>query len=388
MPDNIKISFVGDMSFGDSLLCQGFGVRSVSRQKGADFLFAEVKTLLSQSDIVFGNLEGILSRHGENPNRLKSVDMRGDPECAYSLKQAGFTVLNIANNHIMQHGFMPFRETVELLQSLDIQVAGLRDENGRHSRPVILDKSGHKIGIIAYAFEKDKYYDEVLPYAFGNDDLIMRDIERLRPLVDTLIVSAHWGLERMNRPSVATIRLARQMVEQGADMIVGHHPHVLQGIEYYKGKLIAYSLGNFIFDIGGWNRAYRESVILNVSLCPGQKPETELVPVTINSSWQPAPVYGKEKIRRLKHIDGLSSKIKLETQGTVEENALRYYQEYIGNTRKNRIGAYCYFISQFGRYKKKFVFQQLARTLYSRLEDIGFLKKIKSKGGYDEQYYQ
>jgi len=127
MSDSIKISFVGDMSFGDSLLCQGFGVCSVSRQKGANFLFAEVKNLLKQSDIIFGNMEGILSRHGENPNRLKSVDMRGDPECAYSLKQAGFTVLNIANNHSMQHGLSPFQETVELLQSLDIQVAGLRD---------------------------------------------------------------------------------------------------------------------------------------------------------------------------------------------------------------------------------------------------------------------
>jgi len=375
MSERIKISFVGDMSFGDSLLCQGFGVCSVSRQKGANFLFAEVKNLLKQSDIVFGNLEGILSRHGENPNSLKSVDMRGDPECAYSLKQAGFTVLNIANNHIMQHGLMPFRETVELLQSLDIQVAGLRDENRWHSRPVILDKSGHKIGIIGYAFEKDKYYDEVLPYAFGTDDLIIRDIEKLRPLVDTLIVSAHWGLERMDRPSAATIRLAHQIVEQGADMIVGHHPHVLQGIEYYKGKLIAYSLGNFIFDIGGWNSDYRESVILDVSFYPAHKAEIEIVPVTINSSWQAVPVHGNEKIRRLKYIDELSSKVKLETEGTVEENALKYYREYMENTRKNRIGAYCYFISQFGRYKKRFVFQQLARTLNSRLEDIGILKK-------------
>lgn len=375
MSDRIKISFAGDMSFGDSLLCQGFGVRSVSRQKGGIFLFAEVNGLLKQSDIVLGNLEGILSRHGENPNRLKSVDMRGEPECACALKKAGFTVLNVANNHSMQHGIGPFRETVELLQSLDIQVTGLRDEkNGWHSRPVILDRSGHKIGIVGYAFEKDKYYDGVLPYAFGTDDLIMRDIERLRPLVDSLIVSAHWGLERMDRPSAATIRLAHQMAEHGADMIVGHHPHVLQGIEYYNGKLIAYSLGNFIFDIGGWNSDYRESVILNVSMCPGRKSETEIVPVTINSNWQPVPVYGNEKLRRLKHIDELSSKVRLETEGTVEEKALRYYREYIEITRKNRINAYRYFISNFGRYKKRFVFQQLVRTVNSRLEDIGILK--------------
>jgi len=371
MTENISMAFVGDISFGDNLLCQGFGVRSVIRQKGGDFLFAEVRKILMQNDVVFGNLEGILSKQGENPNSLKSMDMRGEPECAHALASSGFNVINMANNHIMQHGLAPFQETVERLQSFDIQIVGLKGESPWHSRPVILHKKNIKIGWLGYAFESDRYYAGELPYAFGTDDLIVKDIERLKPRVDILIVSNHWGLETIDRPSALTIRLARNMADHGADIIIGHHPHVLQGIEYYKGKIIAYSLGNFIFDIGGWNKNYSESVIFRVNCVPGQKLECEIIPVLINSFWQPVPLYGKEKEQLLARMEELSLKIRHETEGTVEGNALKYYKEYLRVIQKNRINAYRYFISNFGRYKKKFVLQQLAMTCRSRLEDFG-----------------
>lgn len=372
--ENLSIAFVGDMSFGDSLFCQGFGVRSLARQKGHDFLFTEVQEILKKSDIVFGNLETVLSQKGENLKSLNSVNMRGDPECAYALKNAGFTVLNLANNHSMQHGIAPFSDTVELLNTIDVQVVGLRsDDDAWYSRPVILQSAGLKIGFIGYAFEADRYYKKRLPYAFGIKELIEEDIKKLRPLVDILIISNHWGVEVMDRPSVSTIRMARQMVDMGADIVIGHHPHVLQGIEYYKEKIIAYSLGNFIFDMG-WNDRYRESVIFKVNFDSEGKMTYEIVPVMIKMDGQPIPVYGKEADKISNCIERLSSKINAEMDGTVEYNNLRYYNEYRMIIKKSRFTKYRYFLANFHRYKKGFILQQLGMTIRSRLEDFGIIK--------------
>lgn len=367
--NDVTFAFVGDMSFGDSLFCQGYGVRTIKRQKGGEYLFSDVTDILKKNDIVFGNLETVLSRYGEDSNRLTSVDMRGDPENAYALKKTGFNVLNMANNHAMQHGLQPFLETVNLLHSLNIKVVGRKSTDQMHSEPVVLEKNRVKVGFLGYAFEKDRYYFEEIPYAYGIEDLIEKDIKMLRPNVAVLIVSNHWGLERMDYPSRDTIIRARTMVDLGADIVIGHHPHVLQGIERYKGKIIAYSLGNFIFDMM-WDKRYRESMILEISCGLGQEMSYNIIPVKIDLSYRPYLLNWDEERELMVHIQNLSLKINREIEEDRKYCYIRYNKEFDRLNRKAKMNSYRYFISNFWRYEKKYLLQQLAMTIKSRLEDM------------------
>lgn len=372
----VTLAFVGDISFADFLFCQGFGVRTMAKEKGGDFFFEKVKSLLQSNDLLFGNIEAVLSRSGENKKLLESVDMRGDPECALALKKTGFSVLNIANNHAMQHGVKPFWDTVSLLESLDIQLIGIHDTGRYHCRPVVLNKNGYEIGFLGYAFETDKYFTGKLPYATGEDELILKDIERLRKKVDILVVSNHWGIEFMDRPSVGNIRLARRMVDYGADIIVGHHPHVVQGVETYKNKIIAYSLGNFLFDMK-WRDTYRKSFILKIDCSTDMKFSFSTVPLKINDYYQPVPLVGIEKKTMIDEIKGLSKKIQQELSNDTEMNALGYYNEYKEKVKKERWSSYSYFASNLFRFKKKYLLQQIKKTINSRLEDLNISFKLK-----------
>ncbi len=366
---NLALAFVGDMSFGDSLFCQGFGVRSVVRQTGADYLFSGVGDTLSSNDILFGNLEVILSRKGENPGLLQSVDMRGDPECVTALKKTGFTLLNVANNHSMQHGREAFNETLHLLQSNGIYQLGLKaQKNDWHSQPVIIEKKGMKIGFLGYAFEADRYSQKPL-YCYGQDEAIEEDITKLKKNVDFLILSVHWGLEYINRPSILTIRRAHRFIDVGADTIIGHHPHVLQGIEVYKGKIIAYSLGNFIFDMN-WSMACRESVILKLVIKDKNKISYELIPVFIDKYYRPVLLADKGSVELLKKIDNLSHLIQREVEGDFEKKALLYYTDVEKKIKQHRYLSYVYFLKFLHKYKKKFLVQQFIMTIKSRIEDL------------------
>lgn len=366
----ISITFVGDMSFADVLFCQGYGVRSTIKRYGADFLFEKVKQKISGADICFGNLETVLSRYEENDNSLGSVDMRGDPESATSLKNAGFTLVNVANNHMMQHGPEAFLETIQLLNANGIEQVGVKsaDENW-HSQPIIIDKGGMKIGFLGYSFELDLYHPRPL-YCYGQDEPIIEDIKKLKCEVDFLVLSVHWGLENINRPSIITINRAHKFIDAGADAIIGHHPHVLQGIETYKGKFIAYSLGNFIFDMN-WNDVFRESMILKLNIRDRNNFNFEISPTFNNTKYQPSPIGDAKSNEAFRHkFDNLSMLITQEIVGDLEKKSLAYYTEVDKEIRRNRYLSYLYFLKNLTRYKKKYFFHQVVRTIKSRFEDL------------------
>ena len=365
----LSISFVGDISFSDSLFCQGFGVGSVVSKYGPYFLFTCVAPYLNNNDILFGNLETVLSRHGEDKNNLHSVDMRGAPECITALKKSGFTVLNVANNHAMQHGEVAFDQSKELLLSNNISPVGIvSQDKDWHCCPVIIQIKGRRVGFIGYSFEIDRYHPKPL-YSFGDDKKIIADIMRLKDNVDFLVLSAHWGLENINRPSAITIRRAHSYIDAGADIIIGHHPHVLQGIENYKGKVIAYSLGNFIFDLN-WCSAYRESLILKIDIKSRQDYSYTFTPVVNDKYFRPISVCDEKREEIQKKIFQLSEWIQREIKGDLEKNALTYYNEYKKITNRYRYLSYIYFLMNIHRYKMKYLPSQLKCTLRSRIEDF------------------
>lgn len=367
--DIVTVSVVGDISLGDFPFCIGYGVGSKIETSGSEFIFENIKERFKESDIVFGNLETIISSNGLKKNDLSSVEMRGDPKSVKGLIDSHFSILNVANNHSLQHGEKAFQETVDTLQLNGIQVCGLACKNHWHAQPVIIEKQGVKFGFLGYAFETDKYYKDELKYAFANTDFIKKDIMNLKKNVDHIMVSCHWGLEFINRPSVSIIRLARQMVDWGAGVILGHHAHVLQGYEKYNDSIIFYGLGNFVFDMS-WDQKFMQSMIVNLKINKLSVLDVEICPIIINDSYQPTVTSdgGGEKIIKL--IENLSKAICRELEGDTEYNSYTYYMEYEKIRNRNRYLSYLYFLKNIKRANLLILGQIVMRTIRRRCLDL------------------
>ena len=354
MTDSIKLIAVGDISFGDFPFCPGIGVRSCLREDKSPF--EEVSDILSSGDIVFGNLETCLSNNGLIANELSSVEMRGKPESVHFLKEAGFNVLNLANNHTMQHGMTAFNETVEILQQENIHVIGLRGES---LNPVIMQCKGRTIGFLGFAFEKDNYGNKSLGYSYGPACSLKKEITSLKEKVDKLIISCHWGVEFMSKPSPYSVILGRKIIDWGADIVLGHHSHVMQGIEHYKDGLIVYSLGNFLFDML-WDEKLRNSYIVTIHM-DGML-TYDLVPVTIAGNY--SITINPDIQENLQYFDQLCKVIQEYGQYWDRERvALEYYNKYQKMLRSNRAKTYRFFLRNLYRIDRKLLLQILNRTL-------------------------
>ena len=325
--DLIKIAAVGDICFADHFLCLGFGVRSTIEKEGPDFIFEHVRDILLQSDIIFGNLEGVLSDHNVSENALGSRVFRGSPTAMDCLVSAGFNMVNMANNHTAQHGIVPFMETVNGLEKRDISVFGLNGKDSFSSIPVIKTIRGIRIGFLGYAFQAEGCASENLPYSVGNAEKIEIDVKRLKNEVDYVIVSCHWGVELMNRPSPLTVHLAHRIVEAGADVIFGHHSHTFQPVERYGSGLIFYSLGNFVFD-AIWSDFCRKSAIVTLRLGMNGDIDYELNPVRITRRLQPVSMSSAEAMEfRNSILEHAREMGEPETLDQLEKASLEYYGE-------------------------------------------------------------
>ena len=151
---SISLVAVGDISFGDHFVCTSFGVNSFLK-KNPDFdIFEDVKHILKSGDIVFGNLETVLSNHNLNEKNVHSYHMRGKKEYVSYLVNSGFNVINIANNHILQHGDAAFYYTVNLLERNNIKIVGIAERNGLNSKPCNLYIQRKKIVFFESALRK------------------------------------------------------------------------------------------------------------------------------------------------------------------------------------------------------------------------------------------
>ena len=276
---------VGDMMFGDCPVAFGFGVGSQIAKHGPDFPFAHCQSYLDQADILIGNLETVLSGFDRKGTEFERMRLRGQPIAAQGLKKAGFDILCLANNHVMQHGKAATIETVEQVRAQEMAVSGLEIPEAEVENRVVLERHGLKLGFLTYNLRPQQYFLDTPVWVRGDMDRMKVDIADLRPQVDCLVVSLHWGDEFIQRPSTDQIRMAHELVDLGVDIILGHHPHVLQGVETYNGAVIAYSLGNFIFDM--IDPACRTSIILKLLLHHSGEIKIEFLPVKINRNWQP-----------------------------------------------------------------------------------------------------
>lgn len=264
---------------GDSSHFMGRGVGTSVRAHGAERLFVHVRELLSHADLFFFNLESPVSL-SDGINYRANV-YRAPAKASSSLKLGALNIASLANNHIRQHGSSVLQETRCCLESVGIAGVGFSPNGEIHSHATRLPVGAFTVSIHCESLIKD-CTNEVIDYS-RVEDRIASSFSSMP--ADIQIVSLHWGDEFVPVPSSYQQQLAHRLVERGANMILGHHPHVLQPVEEYKGALIAYSLGNFVFD-QRWGSEVETGGILDVELSPEIR-NWRMHYTKINHSYQP-----------------------------------------------------------------------------------------------------
>ncbi|HBT48119.1 MAG TPA: hypothetical protein DEA73_09655 [Peptococcaceae bacterium] len=297
-------------------------VDRLMQSQGLDYPLAELGPLLRSADLTFGNLESPLSDTGK-PIPGKGIWFRARPEALQVLQQGGFDVLNIANNHILDYDTPAFRQTMALLEGAGIHYCGGGENIQEARRPVILEEKGLRLGFLGYSDMADIFWSYDYPRSFkatterpGTAPLeietMCQDVELLKARTDTTVVSLHWGTEYQRRPSSEQRQIAHRLVEAGADIILGHHPHVFQGIEVYKGSIILYSLGNFIMD-QNWSRETCEGLLAMFTITQAGWQQAEILPVQIVEE-QPRQGTGPRAAKILAELRDLSRGLDTEVE--------------------------------------------------------------------------
>jgi len=346
----IKIIAVGDIMLGDQAITVGHGVKSIIKKNGEDFLFKKVKKYFKNKDILIGNLESVLSDKNINNKSLKSLKLRGEPNSINILKNTGFDIVSLANNHALEHGKEALYDTIESLKKKKIKYIGV---NQYSRKPLILNIKSRNIAFFNYCLVKDSTSYKSIKI----ESEIIKDIEYYNKKVDVKIISLHWGTEFIEYPSKNQIELAHNIIDHGGDVILGHHPHVLQGIEFYKKKLIAYSLGNFVFDMTEGKS--QNSIILNIYINDNEI-KIDQIPIKIDNSYRPIPnknsnieIYDEEKINKL-------------INKSIEEYNIESIKikKSIGKQRR------MYFLKNVYRYPPNYSIQYLISRIKDRIKKI------------------
>jgi poly-gamma-glutamate synthesis protein (capsule biosynthesis protein) len=267
---------------GDVLLDRD--VRKVIEKNGINYPFENIATLINENDLAFFNMECPLVKPSDGYPINKKYSFRAEPEYITGLKYAGFNIASVANNHTIDYGKSGFLKTIENLNKDSIYTIGGGTNQDEAFAPLLIKKDGETFaifGVLEFLLE-GTVFNENQPYpAFGQIDKLCKIIRELNSDIDNIIVSVHWGQENALIPTSKQIEYAHKIVDAGADLVLGHHPHVLQSIETYKDKLILYSLGNFIFDNTG--KLQKESVIFRCQFKNKQLIKPELIPIYINN---------------------------------------------------------------------------------------------------------
>ena len=268
------------MLVGDIMLSRN--VNKKIKKYGPLFPFEKISSVLKQGDIIFGNLECPISEQGTALK--KKYTFKAEPDSIKGLIFAD--IVSLANNHILDYGSIAVKNTKKILKDNNIKFTGLKNKEEINQKPAIIEKQGKKIGFLAYTMIFPNTFKDLYPMPFPFiEKNVLKDIKNAKKQVDFLIVSNHWGEEYSFKANENQKRIGRLMIDNGADIIAGHHPHVLQPIEEYNKGVIFYSLGNFVFD----QRIYegvKDSIILKISVDSSIK-KIEKIPIHINDNFQP-----------------------------------------------------------------------------------------------------
>ena len=297
--ETVSLLAVGDLSFSRGV------EQKIIKNDNLKYPFSELDDFLSRADITFGNLETPLTAG----RVIQSGEMifRSDPKMAQILSDQGFDLVSLANNHTPNFGAKGMRDTFNYLDAAGVAYVGAGEDGPRAYAPVYLEKKGIKFAFIAHN-DSDvvpAYYraDEKGPgTALIDDDELKAAITAAKEEADLVIVSMHSGTEYVPGPNSRQTKFARVAIDYGADLVIGHHPHVIQTIEKYKDKYIFYSLGNFVFD-QSWSQETADSLAVKFYFTKEGLVSFTLHPLRMYQLAQPAPAAEADAARILARLD-------------------------------------------------------------------------------------
>lgn len=361
---SVSMVAVGDVMLGDHPVCYGHGVRASIDRMGIDAFLAGVAPLLNEHDIATGNLEAVLSAGEDGRSDLVHEEMRGRPQFAAGLAKAGFNVMTVANNHALHHGEKDFADSAQLIRRNGIEPVGLLTETG-DLNCFSFEKKGITVGVVGFSVRPEKYRPGTRLYAQGTGEQLLAQVRKLAPRFTALVVSIHWGEEYLHVPSPGQVELGRKLIDAGAAVVLGHHPHVLQGIERYGAGYIVYSLGNFVFD--HWEESGKDSLAVHFDFSRGGVTGMKLVPIWIGDGHCPQVASGARSERILKLIETLSRRIE---EYVAVPDPVAAATDYAAKAEKAymryRLESYRYFLAHLWRYSPAVIRQSFARALRRR----------------------
>jgi poly-gamma-glutamate synthesis protein (capsule biosynthesis protein) len=271
--------FLGDVSPGRSMEAQ-------LGRFGSAYPWTGLGSLLREADLAVANLEGVLTTQGEPLD--KSYLIRAHPRWSQTLVEAGLDLVTLANNHALDYGPAGLEETLLTLGALDVAVVGAGASREAAHRPALFNLDGLRVAVLGYAAARWNGSVDVPAterVAWAEPEAVQADVRAAVGEADVVVVLLHAGTEYAAEPSPDQVAVARAAMEAGADLVVGHHPHVTQTVERYRQGLIVYSLGDALFDIP--RPAAMEGDLLRVHVTREGLAQAELWPFWIEDAIRP-----------------------------------------------------------------------------------------------------
>ena len=323
-PISLTLSVVGDCTLGtDEYFDYDTSLNAYYENYGADYFMANVKSIFSKDDLTIANFEGTLTESTERED--KQFAFKAPASYANILTAGSVEAVNTANNHSHDYGEESFNDTLKALDTANILHFG-------YDETAVTEVKGVKVGLVGI-YELNDH--------LGREEQLKQNIAKVKQDgAQLIVVIFHWGNEKEEVPDENQKTLGHLAIDEGADLVCGHHPHVLQGIEEYKGKNIVYSLGNFCFG-GNAYPSDMDTIIFQQTFTidqNGVKDDnvTNIIPCSISSdsdynNYQPTPAEGEEATRIMQKIQKRSSWIKDSTVSD-SETATESDEEYDENS--------------------------------------------------------
>jgi poly-gamma-glutamate capsule biosynthesis protein CapA/YwtB (metallophosphatase superfamily) len=295
------------MVVGDMILARGIGDRIAAEGNGAPF--RRVQSIFDRADLLIGNLECVVSNRGSRAAKLYTF--RAKPRTVGVLRQAGFDLVGLANNHTLDYGRVALRDTIRHLRDAGIRPMGAGRDRHAARAPVVLTRDGLRIAFLDRADAKlDSYEwphldweatDSRSGLAYARPAELRADVRAARRVADVVVVMFHSGREYAKGPTKAQRRVVEAALDGGAALVVSAHPHVLQKGRRSGSTMVAWSLGNFLFDGFGNVPGARDSAILDVTLTRDGVRSVRWHPVVLRGGF-PQPATGADRSRILERL--------------------------------------------------------------------------------------
>ncbi len=320
----VRIVAVGDLFMGGTS-------QPVLHKKGYDYPFEATKKIIQAADVAMANLEAPLTLRGKPVVKKKYVFRTPPSLIAAALKKTGFDVMTLANNHILDYGMVGLKDTQQALKKHGIASIGAGQSLADARQAFIFEKQGFKVGFLAYSLTFPEAFwanDKHGGTAFAYEQDIRQDMKNLKKQVDSIVVSFHWGREGQTELRPYQQKMGYMVIDEGASLVIGHHPHIMQGIERYKSGLILYSLGNYVF--GSYSNHVQFGGLAAVTLTAKGVKDLSLTLLDVNNfrrHFQPIPLEGAALDKAFLTVKALSlerdTTILLRNQQLVLEEAMQ-----------------------------------------------------------------